>query len=72
MNCKPNRAFRLNPGFFELALRASGGVQAWLTAAAFYAARALLGQLDLGHRDQDLGAGLEIGRFEERLLLRAP
>ena len=29
----------------------------------------VLGQLDLGHRDQDFGAGLEVGRLQQRLLL---
>src|SRR5262249_28401875 len=37
-----------------------------------FAARCLLGKLDLGGRDQDLGAGLEIGRFQQRLLLGRP
>jgi hypothetical protein len=37
-----------------------------------FAARCLLGKLDLGGRDKDLGAGLEIGRFQQRLLLGRP
>ena len=28
-----------------------------------------LGKLDLGHRDQDFGAGLQVRRFQQRLLL---
>ena len=33
------------------------------------AAGGFLGELDLGDRDQDLGAGLEVRRLEQRLLL---
>src|ERR1700731_5125233 len=36
-----------------------------------FAAGGFLRQLDLGHRNEDLGAGLEIGGLEERLLLGA-
>src|SRR5262249_30710360 len=36
------------------------------------AAGDLLGQLDFGHRDQDLGAPLEVRRFQHRLLLGRP
>src|SRR5215470_11133487 len=32
----------------------------------------LLGELDLGHRDQHVGAGPEVGRLEQRLLLGCP
>jgi len=37
-----------------------------------FTAGTLLCEFDLGHGDQDFGAGLEIGRFQQGLFLRLP
>ena len=47
-----------------LAIRAGHLLQLWLAFGVF------LGEFDLGDGDQDFGARLQVGRFQQRLLFR--